>query len=105
VNGCGRAFAVGERVRVRLPSGIEADGEISRVYRSSGNYRVLLDRPLGRGRETYVEKEHVFPPGQEALFASADREARSNGWRRGGRGGPRGEDGTQERDREERGDG
>lgn len=67
-----RNFARGERVQVRLGSGIIRDGYVHRAF-SSGNYTVVLDKPLSDGRRTHCQPDEVFPPAQDELFGTDAR--------------------------------
>lgn len=68
-----KGFARGERVQVRCEeSGIVRDGYVHRAF-SSGNYTVILDKPLSGGRRIHCQPGEVFPPAQDELFGAHTR--------------------------------
>ncbi|WP_047865465.1 hypothetical protein [Rubrobacter aplysinae] len=66
MNGRGH-FEKGERIQVRMKCGIVRDGYVKRAF-SSGNYTVILDKPLSTGRQTHCQPDEVFAPAQDGLF-------------------------------------
>lgn len=67
-----RRFDAGQRVQVRWKSGMIRDGYVRRAF-SSGNYTVILDKPLSDGRRTYCEPHEVFKPAQNNFFGTDAR--------------------------------
>ena len=73
-----RRFEKGERVQVRMKCGIVRDGYVKRAF-SSGNYTVILDKPLSTGRQTHCQPDEVFAPAQDGLFTRSSGGASSGG--------------------------
>lgn len=67
-----RRCDTGQRVQVRWKSGMIRDGYVRRAF-SSGNYTVILDKPLSDGRRIHCQPGEVFPAAQDELFGAHTR--------------------------------